>query len=217
MKWSEARAAAPSGEPSVTSPDVRTALLKKLEQSLLPERIFWAGGPLPFSFYDDLSPSKNTTPVLQLGVRMSGVRVPRPCCLCKGGAFGSTSHAQRATSQLRKEWPWSRFTCYGKKGPGLTRIDALPGVRRGNAGQNPQPSNARSMGHPNFKRPTPTPGPSARTYITRGWLDPALGVHYTTCFDSVSTAGLRGSHLCRNAPFNRKCAAATRHTGFARA
>ena len=25
-----------------------------------------------------------------------------------------------------KDWPWSSFTFYGKKGPGLIRIDALP-------------------------------------------------------------------------------------------
>jgi hypothetical protein len=50
-----------------------------------------------------------------------------------------------------------------------------------------------------------------------GILDRVFRLDYTTCFDSVQFAGLRGRVLCRNAHFNRKCAAVTRRTGFAHA
>ena len=48
-------------------------------------------------------------------------------------------------------------------------------------------------------------------------LDHPERLDYTRRFDSVQLPGLRGRVLCRNARFNRKCAAATKHTVFARA
>src|ERR1700674_3065751 len=48
-------------------------------------------------------------------------------------------------------------------------------------------------------------------------LDRVHCVYYATHFDLVRFAGLRGRILCRNAHFNRRCAAVIRRTAFARA
>jgi len=75
------------------------------------------GGPPPFSFYDDPSPSKNTTPVLRLGVKMSGVRVPRPCCLCKGGAFVPPPMPKGLRRRHGKTGPGAVSPATGRKDP----------------------------------------------------------------------------------------------------
>jgi hypothetical protein len=53
--------------------------------------------------------------------------------------------------------------------------------------------------------------------IARPLLDRIRDLHYTTRFDSVRFAGLKGRILCRNARFNRKFDAVTRRTAFAHA
>jgi hypothetical protein len=51
--------------------------------------------------------------------------------------------------------------------------------------------------------------------MARPLLDRIRALYYTTRFDSVRFAGLKGRILCRNARFNRKFAAVTRRTAFA--
>src|ERR1700680_2583657 len=54
-------------------------------------------------------------------------------------------------------------------------------------------------------------------FLARPILDHLQSLDYTRRFESVQMLAPRGRVLCRNARFNRKCAVATRHTGFARA
>jgi hypothetical protein len=157
----------------------------------------------------------------QGGIGLLGVTMERQRCTHRIGAtLASVVPGSRHQVPARREFLWNDY----RRVVWLTFAYAHSACAR--------KSNVRTRARSREAMKTDLPVPRVRPpTAARGWgcnfgapdlqsrgcLDPAGGVHYTTSFDSVRYAGLRGSILCRNAPFNRKCAAATKRTGFARA
>jgi len=97
-------------------------------------------------------------------------------------------------------------------------VEAVSGERRQKA-QASQRGTCRNPGQGGSLASDSKEGGNFIRALIVAWplLDRIRDLHYTTRFDSVRFGGLKGRILCRNARFNRKFAAVTKRTAFARA